>query len=147
MLLVWSCHVCDLSQEVTCRISLLVLSRRISKCFVFQSALDSQYQLEMISLYLPPQPSNTHALPSSGWVPVMFLLLCLSAFHHCDKIPDEDKLKERKLIMAHGFQIQSMDNQPYCYSPELRRGNSEGAAHLMGGRRKRRCGDKLQPSV
>lgn len=24
---------------------------------------------------------------------------------------------------------------------------TEGAAHLMGGRRKRRCGDKLQPSV
>lgn len=95
------------------------------KCFTFWSTLDSQYQLEMVSLSLPLQPSHTHALPSSGWVLAMFLLLCPPAFLHCDKIPDEDKLMERKLIMAHGFQIQSTDNRPYCCSPELSRGNSD----------------------
>lgn len=64
--------------------------------------------LEMISLFLPPQQSKSYALPSLGWVTITFSPLCPSTFHHCDKTPDEDKLKERKFIVTHAFQIQSM---------------------------------------
>lgn len=74
---------------------------------------------------LPPQPSKTYALAFLSWVTIMFSHLCPSASHHCDKMPDEVKLKERKFIMAHGFQIQIMDNWLCCYSPQLRQGNSD----------------------
>lgn len=123
MLLVWLCHVCDLSQEVTCRIFLPMLSCMISNALRFGALWILNISWRWSAC--PCRPSCHTPLPSSGWVPAMFLLLCPPAFLHCDKIPDEDKLKERKLIMAHGFQIQSMDNRPYSCSPELSRGNSD----------------------